>query len=133
MFNRVGFWDWRLNHVRKEAFLKWTFTTGFLMAFILACLSIYWGAFVHIEQNLKSLVVFVVDFADRRAYDSATRAGNGGELDTEPRVHTSNSVGLQLRSSACPKGSVRLGRMGGDYNQPERDCAAIFCSPKRQC
>jgi hypothetical protein len=67
MFNRVGFWDWRLNHVRKEAFLKWTFTTGFLMAFILACLSIYWGAFVHIEQNLKSLVVFVVDFDGQTA------------------------------------------------------------------
>jgi hypothetical protein len=63
----VGFWDWRLNHVRKEAFLKWTFTTGFLMAFILACLSIYWGAFVHIEQNLKALVVYVVDFDGQTA------------------------------------------------------------------
>jgi hypothetical protein len=63
----VGFWDWRLNHVRKEAFLKWTLTTGFLMAFILACLSIYWGVFVHIEQNLKSLVVFVVDFDGQTA------------------------------------------------------------------
>jgi hypothetical protein len=63
----VGFWDWRLNHVRKEALLKWTFTTGFLMAFILGCLSIYWGVFTNVESNLKSLKVYVVDFDGRTA------------------------------------------------------------------
>ncbi|GAB7330791.1 hypothetical protein MBLNU13_g02337t3 [Cladosporium sp. NU13] len=67
----VGFWDWRLNHVRKEAFLKWTFTTAFLMAFILGCLSIYWGAFLKIDNNLHSLRVYVVDFDGRVApYDN---------------------------------------------------------------
>lgn len=58
----VGFWDPRLKHVRHEAFTKWTITTAFLMAFILSVLSIYWGALFHVEQNLSSLVVYVVDF-----------------------------------------------------------------------
>ena len=39
----VGFWHPTLKAVRLEAFRKWTLTTGFLMAFILCCLSIYWG------------------------------------------------------------------------------------------
>lgn len=58
----VGFWDPRLKHVRHEAMLKWTITTAVLMAFILGVLSIYWGALFHVEQNLSSLVVYVVDF-----------------------------------------------------------------------
>ena len=58
----VGFWDWRLSHVRKEAFTKWTITTAFLMAFIIGCLSIYWGVFSRVEKNISSLVVYVVDF-----------------------------------------------------------------------
>lgn len=63
----VGFWDWRLNAVRKEAFMKWTLTTAFLMAFIIGTLSIYWGAFNHVERNLSSLVVYVVDFDGQTA------------------------------------------------------------------
>jgi len=57
----VGFWDHRLAHVRKEAMTKWTITTVGLMAFILAILSLYFGALYHVEQNLSSLVVYVVD------------------------------------------------------------------------
>jgi len=58
----VGFFDPRLKHVRHEAFTKWTITTAVLMCFILGVLSIYWGALYHVEQNLSSLVVYVVDF-----------------------------------------------------------------------
>lgn len=58
----VGFWDSRLKHVRHEAMLKWLVTTTVLMAFILAVMSIYWGAFSNINPNLSKLAVFVVDF-----------------------------------------------------------------------
>lgn len=58
----VGFWDPSLKHVRHEAFRKWTLTTGFLMAFIICCLSIYWGVFTHVSDNLTSLHIMVVDF-----------------------------------------------------------------------
>lgn len=37
------------------------------MAFILGCLSIYWGVFLHVESNLKVLNVFVVDFDGQTA------------------------------------------------------------------
>ncbi|KAK0892113.1 hypothetical protein LTR57_024545 [Friedmanniomyces endolithicus] len=57
----VGFWDHRLAHVRKEAMTKWTITTVGLMAFILAILSLYFGALLNVEKNLSSLVVYVVD------------------------------------------------------------------------
>ncbi|EME40717.1 hypothetical protein DOTSEDRAFT_74305, partial [Dothistroma septosporum NZE10] len=58
----VGFWHPSLKHVRREAMTKWTITTAVLMAFILSVLSIYWGVFTRVEQNLSSLVVYVIDF-----------------------------------------------------------------------
>ncbi|KAK5688556.1 hypothetical protein LTS10_000534 [Elasticomyces elasticus] len=67
----VGFWDQRLAHVRKEAITKWAITTVGLMTFILAVLSIYWGSLLHAEQNLSSLVVYVVDMDGQSApYDT---------------------------------------------------------------
>jgi len=63
----VGFFDHSLNAVRKEVFWKWGLTTAVLMAFILGVLSIYWGALYHVEQNLSSLVVYVVDFDGQAA------------------------------------------------------------------
>lgn len=71
----VGYWDPSLKAVRHEAWMKWTITTGFLMAFILGCLSIYWGVFTHAEANLTSLHVFVADFDGQVApYDSSGEA-----------------------------------------------------------
>lgn len=58
----VGYWSPELKHVRKESWTKFGITTVLLCAFIIACLSIYWGVFVHAEKNLSSLVVYVVDF-----------------------------------------------------------------------
>ncbi|KAL9097055.1 MAG: hypothetical protein Q9165_001019 [Trypethelium subeluteriae] len=66
----VGFWDSRLKHVRREAFSKWLLTTVVLMAFIMAILSIYWAVFFHIEQNLGSLVIYIVDFDGMAPYDA---------------------------------------------------------------
>ncbi|KAL9079247.1 MAG: hypothetical protein Q9157_001865 [Trypethelium eluteriae] len=66
----VGFWDSRLKHVRREAFSKWLLTTVVLMAFIMAILSIYWAVFFHIEQNLGSLVVYIVDFDGMAPYNA---------------------------------------------------------------
>lgn len=63
----VGFWDSRLKHVRHEAFFKWTVTTVILMTFIIAVLSLYWGALSSIDQNLSTIVVYVVDFDGRVA------------------------------------------------------------------
>lgn len=46
---------------------KWILTTTFLMAFIIAVLSIYWGALFRVEQNLHRLKIYVVDFDGRAA------------------------------------------------------------------
>ncbi|KZF19352.1 hypothetical protein L228DRAFT_271168 [Xylona heveae TC161] len=58
----VGFWDKRLNHVRKEIFLKWSLTTLILCTLILTVLSLYWGVLFHVDQNLSSLAIYVADF-----------------------------------------------------------------------
>nr|POE72296.1 nitrosoguanidine resistance protein sng1 [Quercus suber] len=63
----VGFWDPSLKHVRHEAMTKWTITTGVLMVFILCVLSLYWACLYHVDQNLGSLAVYVVDFDSRAA------------------------------------------------------------------
>ncbi|OJD34904.1 mnng and nitrosoguanidine resistance protein [Diplodia corticola] len=67
----VGFWDHRLRHVRLEAFRKWGYTTVVLMAFILAVLSIYWGAFFHLPANTRNLVVYVVDMDGAGQYSAS--------------------------------------------------------------
>jgi hypothetical protein len=80
----VGFWHPKLKHVRHEAMIKWTITTGFLMAFILAVLSIYWGALFHVEGNIASLVVYVVDMDGQAApYDSSAHAPLVGPILTD--------------------------------------------------
>ena len=66
----VGFWDPSLRKVRNRAFGKWLLTTTFLMAFILAVLSIYWAVFFEVEQRLHHLLVYVVDFDGHAPYNT---------------------------------------------------------------
>lgn len=67
----VGFFHPSLKHVRLEAVFKWSVTTALLMAFIIGVLGVYWGVFMHVEKNLSSLVVYVVDFDGQVApYDT---------------------------------------------------------------
>ncbi|KAL1311850.1 hypothetical protein AAFC00_001925 [Neodothiora populina] len=57
----VGFFDPSLKHIRRKIFSKWLLTTVVLMGFIMGILSIYWGCLFRIEDNLGSLVFYVVD------------------------------------------------------------------------
>jgi hypothetical protein len=70
----VGFWDPSLKQVRNRAFGKWLVTTATLMAFILAVLSIYWGVFFNVENRLKHLLVYIVDFDGVAPYDNTGNA-----------------------------------------------------------
>ncbi|KAF2658744.1 hypothetical protein K491DRAFT_652304 [Lophiostoma macrostomum CBS 122681] len=70
----VGFWDPALREVRRRAFGKWLITTATLMAFILAVLSIYWGVFFNVENRLKHLLVYIVDFDGVAPYDNTGNA-----------------------------------------------------------
>lgn len=65
----VGFWDPSLKSVRNKAFGKWLLTTAFLMAFILAVLSIYWGVFFGVQKRLHHLSIYVVDFDGQAPYN----------------------------------------------------------------
>ncbi|KAH9885930.1 MNNG and nitrosoguanidine resistance protein [Xylariomycetidae sp. FL2044] len=58
----VGFWHPGMRKVRKEVMLGWLRTIIILMAFIMAVLSLYWGALYEVEANLSNLTVHVVDF-----------------------------------------------------------------------
>ncbi|KAJ4368211.1 hypothetical protein N0V83_006567 [Neocucurbitaria cava] len=71
----VGFWHPDLRQVRNRAFAKWITTTAFLMAFIIAVLSIYWGVMFDVEQRLDHLSVYVVDFDGVAPYDTTPFVG----------------------------------------------------------
>jgi hypothetical protein len=73
----VGFWNKSLNKTRLKVFARWgimstlnleiqsyilTQIATILAAFILAVLSIYWGVLFNVDDNLNSIIVFVVDF-----------------------------------------------------------------------
>jgi hypothetical protein len=79
----VGFWHPELRKVRNRAFMKWITTTAFLMAFILAVLSIYWGVFFKVENRLKHLRVYVVDMDGAAPYDNTGNQPLVGPTITE--------------------------------------------------
>ncbi|KAI0846612.1 MNNG and nitrosoguanidine resistance protein [Daldinia vernicosa] len=69
----AGFWDPRMDKVRREVATNWLRTLLMLMTFILAVLSMYWGVLTHIDGNLHNLVIYVVDFDGQVApYDDVT-------------------------------------------------------------
>lgn len=104
----VGYWDPSLKAVRHEAWLKWTITTGFLMAFILGCLSIYWGVFTHTAANLTSLHIFVADFDGQVAPYNTT----GEEPIVGPAIQ--RLANHMVQSSAPSLGY--LPRSAADFN-----------------
>jgi len=79
----VGFWHPELRKVRNRAFAKWIITTAFLMAFILAVLSIYWGVFFQVENRLKNLLVYVVDMDGAAPYDNTGNEPFVGQTITQ--------------------------------------------------
>ncbi|EUC50644.1 hypothetical protein COCMIDRAFT_32159 [Bipolaris oryzae ATCC 44560] len=114
----VGFWHPDLRQVRNRAFAKWIITTAFLMAFILAVLSIYWGVFFQVEQRLDHLLVYVVDMDGAAPYDNTGNAPFVGPTIT------------QLVQQQLSSGQPTLGwgtRPGSDFNNdPMRVREAVY-------
>lgn len=79
----VGFWHPDLRQVRNRAFVKWIITTSFLMAFILAVLSIYWGVFFKVQNRISNLLVYVVDMDGVAPYDNTGNAPFVGPTITQ--------------------------------------------------
>ena len=100
----VGFWHPGLRQVRNRAFAKWTVTTAFLMAFILAVLSIYWGVFLDVQNRLHHLAILVVDFDGVAPYDQAGTRPFVGPTITELVQKTLNqdmpTLGWDIRSAS---------------------------------
>jgi len=115
----VGFWDHRLKHVRREAFLKWSLTTGLLMFFILGVLSIYWGSLFRVENNLSKLVVYVVDFDGQVApYDT-----DGHEPLVGPLITT---LARTMVASPTPNLGYEIRPPSGFANDPIQVRQAVF-------
>lgn len=58
----VGFWHEHLSKVRAHVFLLWARTVWIILCFVMAVLALYWGVLFEGENNLRNLVVHVVDF-----------------------------------------------------------------------
>jgi hypothetical protein len=103
----VGFWHPELRKVRNRAFVKWITTTAFLMAFILAVLSIYWGVFFKVETRLHHLLVYVVDMDGAAPYENT-----GNQPFVGPTI--TQLVEQQLSSSKPTLGWAI--KSGADFN-----------------
>lgn len=114
----VGFWHPELRKVRNRAFGKWIVTTAFLMGFILAVLSLYWGVFFDVEQRLEHLLVYVVDMDGAAPYDNTGHTPFVGSAIT------------QLVQKMTSSGMPTLGwgiRPGSDFNNdPMQVRQAVF-------
>ncbi|KAK1450643.1 MNNG and nitrosoguanidine resistance protein [Colletotrichum cuscutae] len=58
----VGFWHPSMKKVRAHVIRLWIQTISILFLFILAVLSMYWAVLFRTEDNLRSIIVHVVDF-----------------------------------------------------------------------
>lgn len=100
----VGFWHPELRKVRNRAFAKWIITTAFLMAFILAVLSLYWGVFFQVENRLKHLAVYVVDMDGNSPYDNTGHQPLVGptitQLVQEQLSSSKPTLGWSIRSGS---------------------------------
>ncbi|KAK8212277.1 hypothetical protein HDK77DRAFT_382311 [Phyllosticta capitalensis] len=67
----VGFWDPSLSDVRRKTVRLWVYTTIILMLFILSVLSIYWGVFSNLPENLGTLTIYIVDMDGAPPYNSS--------------------------------------------------------------
>ncbi|KAI9851338.1 MAG: hypothetical protein M1838_003979 [Thelocarpon superellum] len=63
----VNFFSKSLDNVRAEVLIGWLETTLILSVFILGILSLYWAVQFRVEENLSSLLVYVVDFDSQAA------------------------------------------------------------------
>lgn len=90
--------------------MKWTFTTAFLMAFILACLSIYWAVLFRVNENLGNLVVYVVDM------DAQVAPYNTSGIQPLVGPQMTQLAWQQLSSSQATIGWGPLGAEAFDYD-----------------
>ncbi|KAI2616345.1 MNNG and nitrosoguanidine resistance protein [Hypoxylon sp. NC1633] len=69
----AGFWDPSMKKIRGEVIFAWARMLLILSVFIIMVLSLYWAVLFHVNQNLKSITVHVVDFDGQMApYDNVT-------------------------------------------------------------
>lgn len=88
----------------------------FLSAVILAILSLYWGALFHVEKNLSSLVIWVVDFDAQVAPYNET----GIEPVVGPMVVRAVEEMIGGKGS-LGWGSLPASRFGGDPMEVRRE------------
>lgn len=83
----VGFWHDGLKNTRIEVLKAWLKTTLILAVFILGVLSMYWAVLYHVNENVASLTIFVVDFDGMAPYtDVSPQIGPLVVQTTESRL-----------------------------------------------
>ncbi|KAI1764864.1 MNNG and nitrosoguanidine resistance protein [Hypoxylon sp. FL1150] len=65
-----GFWDPSMKKIRGEVIFQWARMLLILSVFIIGVLSLYWAVLFHVDKNMRTLTVLVVDLDGRVApYD----------------------------------------------------------------
>ncbi|KAI1152957.1 MNNG and nitrosoguanidine resistance protein [Nemania diffusa] len=103
----VGFWHPKMNKVRQHVLRLWVRTIVILMAFVFAALSLYWGVFYNVENNLRALEVHVVDFDSQvPPYDNVTAIVGPAFTDLVRQIHSA-SLHQSLGYRIIPPGEYR--------------------------
>ncbi|KAL7623749.1 hypothetical protein AAE478_005302 [Parahypoxylon ruwenzoriense] len=69
----AGFWDPRMKNIRRQVIFEWARMLVTLTIFIIGVLSLYWAVLFHVDKNIPTLTVHVVDFdAQVAPYDNVT-------------------------------------------------------------
>ncbi|KAI1780357.1 MNNG and nitrosoguanidine resistance protein [Hypoxylon cercidicola] len=69
----AGFWEPSMKKIRGEVVFEWARMLLILSTFIICVLSLYWAVLFHVDKNMQTLTVHVVDFDGQVApYDGVT-------------------------------------------------------------
>ncbi|KAL0934877.1 mnng and nitrosoguanidine resistance protein [Colletotrichum truncatum] len=99
----VSWWHPHLARVRRHTSLLWVRNTVIICVTTFAILCLYWGLVFNIEENLTSLVCYVVDFDGQAApYDNITPLIGPmvTNLANETLWSSTPSIGYQIRSAS---------------------------------
>ncbi|KAI8945234.1 MNNG and nitrosoguanidine resistance protein [Xylaria longipes] len=89
-----------MEKVRRHVLALWARTIVILVAFVFAALSLYWGGFHDVQNNLRALEVHVVDFDGRvPPYNNVTAIVGPAMTDLTRQIHSSSlqqSLGYRI-------------------------------------
>ncbi|KAI1323484.1 MNNG and nitrosoguanidine resistance protein [Xylariaceae sp. FL0255] len=123
--NSVGFWDYKMKHVRRQVFVQWIRTTFILFIFIFSVLCLCWGVLSGANSRVNNLAVHVVDFDGQvPPYNNVTPIVGPTMTNLTQRILLETDATSSLGYDVIPARQYGYDPLAVRHAVYERDCWA---------